>query len=327
MRRVGGLILVGLGAAFVVIAVLLRFYIAPALAKAPLDQYTITRALAPNATYLDLSAGLKIMHGDLEVTRVVKGDTNAGSSDVAVWEVFVGIETANDSLVSASTDRVAFDRRTSVAVNCCSENVNGDKTVRHQGIEYKFPFHAKKQTYQYFDTSIRKATPMRFEGAEKLHGVPVYRYVQRIEPTKIAELDVPGSLLGRSEPSVTADRMYSNVRTVWVEPASGVIVKGQERQLSTLQGSDGNGKATITDAVLTSTEPTVEQQTDTAADARRTLRVLEFTGVLALAFLGVLLFALGLWLVRRANGRASGRHAAKPEVDEPSPTETAQSSA
>jgi hypothetical protein len=168
---------------------------------------------------------------------------------------------------------------------------------------------------------------MRFEGAERLHGVPVYRYVQRIEPTKIAELDVPGSLLGRSEPSVTADRMYSNVRTVWVEPASGVIVKGQERQLSTLQGSDGNGKATITDAVLTSTEPTVEQQTDTAADARRTLRMLEFTGVLALAFLGVLLFALGLWLVRRASGRASGRHAAKPEVDEPSPTETAQSSA
>lgn len=319
MRRVAAFVLVGVGAALLVVALLLRFYIAPALTKAPLDQYTITRAVAPGATYLDLSTpGGAIEQGDLHATRVVKGDAQAGDSDTAVWEVFVGIETTTDDLVTASTDRVAFDRTTSEAENCCAENVNGDSEVRHEGIEYKFPFDAKKQTYQYFDTSLRRATPMEFEAEEELEGVNVYRYVQRIEPTKIDELDVPGELLGRSEPSVPVDRMYSNVRTVWVEPASGVIVKGQERQLSRLVGRDGTGEATITDAVLTFTDETVRQQADTAADARRTLNILQVVGPLSFAVLGVLLFALGLVLARRSAGRGPGRHAGKPE-DEPAP--------
>jgi hypothetical protein len=324
MRRVVGFVLVGLGAALVAIALMLRFFVAPALTKAPLDQYTRTHAEAPGATYLDTSS-LSLKQGDLKATRVVRGDVKAGSEDVAVWEVFVGIETAENSLVTASIDRVAFDRTTSEAVNCCGENVNGDVTVKHQGIEYKFPFGAKKQAYNYFDTSIRRATLMEFAAEEELAGLTVYRYVQRIEPTKIGELDVPGSLLGRPERSVKADRMYSNVRTVWVEPASGVIVKGQERQLSKLQGTDGNGEVTITDAVLTFTEPTVEQQADTAAEARRKLNILEVTGPLSFAVLGVLLFALGLWLIRRTSGRsAAGRHTAGQEEDEPSPTPTAE---
>ena len=43
---------------------------------------------------------------------------------------------------------------------------------------------------------------MVYKASEKVDGVNVYRYEQVIEPTKIAELEVPGTLIGRTEGSV-----------------------------------------------------------------------------------------------------------------------------
>jgi hypothetical protein len=78
---------------------------------------------------------------------------------------------------------------------------------------------------------------------EEIEGVRVYRFKQTIEPTDIdlqasrgeSEFtSVPGSLVGRPDkPSVKTNRMYSNVRTLWIEPETGVIVKAEEEQLTT----------------------------------------------------------------------------------------------
>ena len=83
-----------------------------------------------------------------------------------MWDVFVKVVDEDGQLVTATTDRVALDRSTSEAVNCCDESLNGAPT-KHEGIEYKFPFDAEKKTYQYFDTTIGAASDMVYKDSEK----------------------------------------------------------------------------------------------------------------------------------------------------------------
>jgi hypothetical protein len=317
MRRIAGYLLLFLGVFLLILGVLAKTYMYPKLAKAPLDNYSTTISEAPGATYLNIGA-LKVETGKLlRARRVVRGDVNAakkaGADDTAIYDVFVAIETEDGSLVSSTTDRVAFDRKTTVAKNCCGENVNGDTTVKHEGIEYKFPFDAKKTSYQYFDISLRKATEMKYEATEKIHGLTVYKYVQRIEPTQIAELEVPGSLVGKSEATVKTGRFYSNVRTAWVEPKTGAIVKGAEDQLSTLRDSAGTDLIKITETHLVFTEKTIEEQSEKAKEARKSLNILGSTALPVGVVLGLILTALGMLLLR--GNPPSGRHAEERESE------------
>lgn len=318
MRRGLGTALVAVGVFLLVAGVLLRLYAYPALAKAPLDQDSQTVSVAPGATYLDIGSLSIVDDATLTATRRVRGDVAAGNDDRAVWDVFVRVENAAGNLITATTDRVAFDRATSEAVNCCGESLNGTE-AEHEGIEYKFPFQTEKKTYQYFDTSLGAASDMVYVRSESVEGVSVYRFEQEIEPTKISELDVPGSLIGSDEQSVTVDRYYSNLRRVWVEPTTGVIVKGQEEQLATLRDDSGEDVLTVTQATLTFDDDTVAEQAQTAKDNKRSLGLLRTTGPLVLGLLGLLLtvFGVGLALGRRddADYESGGGARRKEPVD------------
>lgn len=320
MRRTVGLIVLGLGVFLLVVAPLLKWYAAPRLLLAPLDQFSETVSEATDVTYLDIGA-LEVRTGrDFVATRTVRGDVAAGDGERAVYDVFVKIidpdkpGDGEEQLVSANTDRVAFDRSTSEAINCCDENLNGDPT-QHEGIEYKFPFNAEQKTYRYFDTSIAAATDMEFVQESELEGLTVYEFEQTIEPTKIAELDVPGDLVGSDEGTVTVDRFYSNVRHVWVEPVSGVIVKGAENQLSTLR-EDGEDVLTITEVNLEFSDATVKAQAETAEEVLSQASLVTTTGPLVTAVLGLVLLALGIFLARApldGTGRPRGRRSAEQE--------------
>lgn len=323
MRRIVALVLVGVGVAGLVLAAMLRFYATPRVVVAPLDQFSETVSVAEGATYLDVGELELAEDRTLVATRTVRGDVGAGTDDTAVWDVFVKIidpdkpGSGEDQLVSATTDRVAFDRRSSEAVNCCDENVNGEPTA-HEGIEYKFPFGAEQRTYQYFDTSLRRATDMEFVAEEEIDGLTVYRYEQRIEPTRITEIDVPGSLVGDEEPSLTLDRYYANTRTVWVEPTTGVIVRGAESQLSTLRDDTGRDRLTITEADLAFDDETVAAQADVARDGIAQARLVTTTGPLVLLVVGVI--ALGAGLVLALGGGSSGTGGRVAEPREPAYT-------
>jgi DUF3068 family protein len=311
LRRTVGLVLLALGVAFLVLGPLLRFYADPRLAKAPLDQYSTTVSEAPNATFLDVGK-LQVRTGEtLTATRTVRGDVAAGNADRVVYDVFVRVEDADKNLVTATTDRVALDRRTSLAQSCCGESLNG-QPAKHQGIEYKFPFGVQKKTYQYFDTTLGKASDMKYLKSEDVAGLNTYKFEQRIEPTQIAELEVPGTLIGRSESSVPVQRFYSNTRTVWVEPKTGAIVKGQEKQFSTLRDDSGTDKLTVTDATLTFTDKTIREQAKTAKDGARLIGLLGTTGPIVLVVLGLLLAAVGLGL-GVGGGRRSGAQVLAPD--------------
>ncbi|GAB3950678.1 DUF3068 domain-containing protein [Micromonospora vulcania] len=321
MRSTSGAVLVAAGAFLIVGAVATPLTLAPALVKLPLDQSSVTISTAQNATVLDFSTLSERSEVGLTAHRAVRGDVDAGNADRTVFNVGVRVIDDAGKEITLSTDRVALDRRTAEAVACCAEDINGTP-FKHEGLTYTFPFGTEKKTYQYFDNSARKSYPAKFVGTEELQGLTVYKFEMTAEPIQISEIKVPGNLVGSTEPTVTAGRYYANTRTLWVEPDSGVIVKGQEKQLQTLRDATGADKIKIIDATLTFTEETQKQQAKAAKDARGQINLL--TGVLpiALGALGILLLLLGLFLVVRASRRgpaATAVHADdRPTTDQPS---------
>ena len=305
MRRVIALVLLGVGAFCVAMALLLRFYVTPNLLVTPIDQFA--ESFAPGTgTVFDPAALQEQQDVHMVAHRTLRGDVAASSDDVGVWDESLLLERSDGSLINAATDRVAWDRKTGEAVNCCDENIDG-KAVRHKGLSYKFPFHAKKQTYQFFDTTAKRAYPMSYKGSEKIQGLTVYRYEQPVPPIQIATQDVPGSLVGETAATVQAARFYNNTRTVWVEPLSGVIVKGQEKQHQVLRDSAGQDKVTLINVTLTFDERTQKQQADLAKDARTKYGWAAVWGPLLLAVVGIVLILLALAPLRRGDEGGGGR--------------------
>jgi hypothetical protein len=298
------------GAFLLTAAVLGWVYARPHLIKAPLNQNTTTVAEADGATYLKVDPDTKkitIEHGaKLRATRVVHGDVKAGSDSTVVYDVFLRLENeADNSLIKAYTDRVADDRRTALAVNCCGEKAE-DTPVQHHGLSYKFPFGTEKRTYDLFDVQAKKPFPMRYKGTTSLDGVEVYRFEQRISDEVIGHQDVPGELVGQpSVPTVSAELRYSNVRTVWVEPVTGSIVKGEEVQKQELAASGSRG--TVLDADLVFTDQTVAGRLSDARRDKLSASVVSAVPAL-LAVLGLVLLLAGLLMVRA--GRKPGAHRA-----------------
>jgi Porin PorA len=305
MRRTSGLVLVGLGAFFVTAALLLRFFVLPNLLVTPIDQFAESFARGTGTVFnpatLEEETGVALV-----AHRTLRGDVAASSKDVGVWDQSLLLERdETGELVNAYTDRVAWDRKTGEAVNCCGEAVDGEP-VKHVGLSYKFPFDTEKKTYQFFDVTARKAFPMKYQASEELQGLTVYRFEQVVPPQQIGESDVPGSLVGSDEATVTAPRYYDNVRTVWVEPLSGVIVKGAEQQHQVFRDEAGADAVTLIEVTLTFDERTQKQQADLAKDARSKAGLVGTWIPLALLVLGLVLIGLAVPRLRGDAGDRAG---------------------
>jgi hypothetical protein len=181
---------------------------------------------------------------------------------------------------------------------CTDQKVNQDTNVQATGLQYKFPFNTHQHDYAFYDVTTRTAPPMHFDGEEVIDGLPTYRFVQTIPATKIADIDVPSNLAGGTgTETVTAGRMYQNVRTVWVEPYTGSIVKGSEKQHQFLRGPDGQDGQVLMDGTLTFTPDTVSTQVADAKKNSAKVRLLYQTGPQLLIGLGVLFLLAGLILM------------------------------
>ncbi|MCA0332247.1 MAG: DUF3068 domain-containing protein [Actinobacteria bacterium] len=321
MKRVLGIVLVGLGAFLLVLAGMLKFYAVPALAKAPLvpgestggisttvavgtaEQLFDPSALAsggnPNRTNVPLTS-----------TRTTRGDVSASqqepavSEDLAIYDSFSNTVDDKGTTISAGTIRVAFNRVTSVNSNCCGANVDGAQ-VDWTGINpLKFPFDVQQQTYDYFDTTLAKAVPIEFTGTEDLDGLQVYVFKQTIPATQIGEQEVPGSLVGSTEPSVKAPRMYENVRTLQVDPVTGSIVAGVEEQKQWLAGADGSEKVTLLKATVGTDDATKQAAIDDAKANGSLLKTAGTTVPIIALVLGLILLGLGFFLVTRKDDGA-----------------------
>ena len=299
MRRALAYVLIGIGVFALVLAAGLRFYAPSHAEKTPLN-LDIT-LLATGPATLPGSTGAP-EQTSLNATRHVRTDSVASNSEVTVVQETLCIvkavnnpnECVSDKdpqhrLVNFSTDRVASDRKTAESVNDpkYGENVNGDTSVKHVGLSYKWPFHAKKQTYKFFDPVSLQAPDARFVGTEKLAGLDLYKYQADINNI---DLDIP------VYPPVPGK--YSDSRTVWVDPVTGVIVKGVEHQVRTL--ADGTP---VSDLTLTFDQKSIDYQAKQAKDGRSKIDLLTIWLPLLALVLGIVFVIAGVLILNRAANR------------------------
>jgi hypothetical protein len=326
--RKTGIVLVGLGAFLIVLAPLLRFYAYDRLAVVPLDQETTSVSEGPGATIFDIAQQQEITV-DLVSTRNVVGDVEAAEAgseeldqDIAVWETLVYTDEPGAQIDqenpprSATHDRVAFDRNTGEAVDCCDQYTSstadadsGDEVRDYDtpitGQYYKLPFGAEQTTYQFWDGSLKDSTDLVFQDEDEIDGLTVYRYEQVIEPTDVGDIEAPASFFGIDEEGeVTLDRIYSNTRTLWVEPETGVIIRGQEDQLVVAE-YQGEQVATLTDVVIGYNDETIQDNVDTYSSLATALKAVRVWVPIAGLVLGLLLLLGGFALIVRER---SGRH-------------------
>ncbi len=293
MRRWLGPLLLGIGVFLLVTAGMMRFFVADRVVVTPIDQYSQTTAVGPGR-WLDGASGQE-QTGDLTAIRTLRGDVPASSEDIAVWDVSVVLQTGTGTMVRTTLDRVATDRRTAEAVNCCGESSDGEPT-RHSGVSYKFPFGTEKRDYTMWEPNSRQAFPAKFVAEEEVQDLTTYKFIQQ----------VPQQELQRSGATV----IFETVRTVWVEPRSGVIVKGNEQASSNLGTATG---PTIVEFDVTFNEETQQKQAKLARDAISSIGLVSVWGPLVGLLLGLILVIAGLLLMRTNRpGRAPAQKDEEP---------------
>ena len=264
-------------------------------------------------------------------TRNVVGDVEASEKasdelgrDIAVWETLVytdepGAEVSSDSPPKSGThDLVAFDRHTGETVKCCDtytstsaddRGVEEKDTIGFEGLYFKFPFQTEKKTYNFWDGSLREAPEIEFKEAETIEGLEVYRFEQVIPATTVGNITAPASFFGIDEEGdVTLDRVYSNTRTLWIEPETGVIIRGQEDQLSVAE-YEGEQVATLTDVTIGYNPETISDNVDTYSALSTQLKLIRIWVPIIGGILGLLLLAAGLVMLRSSR-RSEAHHAA-----------------
>jgi hypothetical protein len=311
VRKALGSLLVLVGVFGLVAAGLFRFYAPSRAEKTPLDLDVELVATGP-AKLLNAATG-QLESVPLRAVRTVKADSTASNANVVVVEERLCLvkDIGNPPmpcvdgfdpqhrLVSVTTDRVAADRTSAESVNEAkyATNIDGDTSAKHTGLSYKWPFHAKKISYKFFDPASRQAPDARFLGTDKIKGMTVYKYEAVIE-----KMDLP---VGRDIPGT-----YSDTRTVWVDPVTGAILKGVEHQQRWL--ADGTPAL---DTTLTFNQASIDLQAKQASDGRSQLRLLSLILPLICLVIGLAALA-GAFLLMRGGSRP-GAHETPHREPEP----------
>ena len=300
--RAIGLVLLGLGAFLLAGALAVRLFLEPALVKLPLDQTASPTAQGTDVDFFSIGEQEQLEGLNADVRQQVQGDpsSDAAGDDVAVWNFGSTITAEDGTLLNAGTYRVCIDRREAVAVDCAVDHVDYDDDVAVEGLTLTFPFGTEQKDYDVFNSTTRQAFPATFEGVEELEGLEVYRFQVSIPDTVVRELDVPASFAGADgDGTVTAEVVYSNERTIWVEPTSGVIVTSQESPNTVLRGPEGTTGATILAGNFAGSEQTISDGVERAEDIRGQISMVKTILPVTMAVVGLLLIVLGALLVAR----------------------------
>ncbi|MGV1037956.1 MAG: DUF3068 domain-containing protein [Candidatus Nanopelagicales bacterium] len=319
MKRVFGLILLGLGFMLIVLAPLFRFYVGPSAAVAPLDQYTVSEGVGVAVKQLDIA---KFAAGDanpyfpantpITNTRYTRGDVLAADQDpaksdgLAVYDTFSRTNAEDGRLITASQSRYAFGQTDSQLANCCGANVAG-KTVNFSGImPLKFPFFLKEQSYDIWDDQLQATAPAVFEAKEDHGGVSSYRFTQAIPPTQVpgSEQKVPAKIVKLpGSGDVTISQYYENTTTFWVEPLTGQIVDTAATPTVTFRGPGGTVDLATALQVKASASPAYLEQAakDINAKASQLNLVMNVLPIVFL-ILGIILVVIG-WLMAKSGAK------------------------
>jgi hypothetical protein len=300
MRRGIGLVLIGLGAALLVLAPMLRFYAVPKLAVAPLDlnPANTSNSAGTVTTVIDLATATEKSNVALNSIRRTKADVAASQQaggNIGVYDSFSVISLASDPsgkpYLPASPERYAFDRTTAIMVAEASSNVGGvaitsDMIGTDTVMPLKFPFYSEKKTYNVFDSSIMKGAPAEFLGEEGVQGLNTYKYEQKI----------PATAVGKQG---DADVMYQNDTFFWVEPLTGQVVNGYSVAKQWLKNADGTDGLVLLDGKIGFTPQEVTDSVNQAKTNSSKLNMVSNVLPIASLILGVLALVGGILLLRR----------------------------
>jgi len=332
VRRVITFVLIGLGVFALALGLLLRFYAYPNLAKAPLNPDSLSVGQGSGITALVFvkngSADTPEIRRNLNLTSTttVTGDFTQpevkDGTDVASWiEAAIVRADGEPDLqpVDGSVRQLCVDRFSGEAVVPCEsqyiqegdydDRVIGTRDELQQpGLSFKLPFDAEKKTYKWYDLTAKGAYDLVFEAEDTVKGLDVYRYSYEVPPTKIDERQVPGTLVGSTEPTVDADLYYQVKKTIWADPVTGAVVAGEQTGRQELrQAGEGAGQGTsVFEGTLRLNDDTVDRFVKAAEDNRSKLWLLTTLPVI-LWIVGPLLIILGVALLllgRRDEDRA-----------------------
>lgn len=377
--------LIIIGAALIVIAVLLPTFLVPKLRVIPLDTVSDTITEVRDGALLD--SGLL---GKGEVAPVRRDDERCKAetdeqkaelpihcfiteaplqsvrhvqieepADAKVATLQVGTTLLRDdkeepsNLINATVDRITVDRKTafpveeplsSVEINAPAGGSDAEAPqFTRPGIQYQFPFGAEKKSYPYYDIQPMKNYQIDFVGEEEQDGQTVYKYTMTVPPTNLYEglsehftrdgrkmteadknslaslrLKFKASQWGlEGDEDVTMDRYYTNVRTVRVEPNSGMIVNGTEEmfqfyakdqaeadKIASKEGHEQERKdrnRTALDYTAQWNEESKAAQLAKATEARDQLKTAGVIAPWILGIIGLILVIAGFIIRRRAN--------------------------
>ena len=315
MRRIVGLALVGLGAFLLVAALLTRTYVAGQLVKFPLNTYVKTTLVGKDVSYFSPKLVRPVSGALMQVTDTVKGDAAAGNSSTAVWDEFTYLyDRTNHVAFSYTTRRAAFDRRTAVLVDCCGANIGGNSTIRQTGLSgYVWPIGTQKQTYDVFDTTLLKPMPFRYAGTGTIHGISVYRFVEKVPPTQSGTQQVPGSLIGSSQSLVTLPEYYAATNTYWVDPRTGGVLDSNSYTKQYLVDTVNGKDLLLFNGTLVMTPASVSTAVNLDATGRNELTWFEMYGPVIAVVVGLVALVAGIVLVRRRGDQPEEVRAEEPE--------------
>lgn len=301
VRKVAGWVLLGVGAFLLVAAALGQFWAPGNAEKTPLEVNTTTR-LSGVAQKLNPATG-QVEEYPVNATSVTKSDTNRSDDDVIAFVSTtclvidkgdvpdcVDAKDPQRRLITASSDTFATDRHTAVAVN--DKKYLAQEAEPHEGLVNKFPFNVQRKTYDYWDGVLDRAVPAKYDRTERLQGLTTYKF----------DVDVPST---PAEVLSGVQGLYTQQKSIWVEPRTGSIVKQTQDESRTLPNGDPLLKLN-----LEYQPDTVTKAVHDAGDKASRLRLL--TGVIPIVGLvgGLVLVGLGLWLVlgaRRRDGETADR--------------------
>ncbi len=311
MKRIIGLIVFGLGVAFLVAAPLFRFYVTPKVAVAPLNQYTVSTGVGVANKMLNIpasaAAGKAVIDSNVALTntRYTKGDVTASqqnpakSQNLAIYDTFSRIDTPT-GLLTASSSRYAFNRTTSVLSNCCGAN-SGGQTVNFTGVmPLKFPFFVGKQTYQIWNDSTQSTVPAVFVDAENHAGISSYKFQQDLPATKVPGSDsqVPAKLAGQpGAGNISVAQYVAFQATLWIEPLTGQIIDSSVHQTQSYRGADGaTDLVVIVDANFSGQPAYVAQSAKTIKSLADQLNLVKNILPIVFLILGIILIAVGFFV-------------------------------
>ncbi len=301
MRRVFGVTLTGLGAFLIVLAAMSRFYLPGQVVKFPLNEYSVSTLAGTNMSYFSQQSASEVNGATVRAVSTVQGDVTAGSSSTAVWNDITGVFDVTNSPqvpISYTTQRLAFDRRTGVLVNCCGAEVGTTRT-NFSGQGYVWPIGTQPQTYELFNTSLMKAEPVNYTGTSTVDGLSVDVFVQPINNKQLGTVTLPGSIVGiANQPTVKLPEYLTATNTFYVDPGTGAPVKVVEAQNETLENPSTGGTALVLlNGTLTTTPQDVAAAVSTAKHYDSEISIVQTIIPVTGGLVGLVLLILGITLL------------------------------